>query len=249
MATHTNNGGGIYGRKFSISRENGQADKNGRPFFFEWLKELPENKGQRKFETRTNANGAKHYELFAALDGHLIGIEREEKDFSGKPEHWLVLLMADGPEDYRIDIGRIDSRYSMDLMKRLLDPNFHEMQKLRLAPFSMKNDKGGYNIGVSAYSGPDGKLEAKRECAHLQGMPEPDKREWKGEIEYNFLPVANWLFDQISAFVIPRLMKDPVSAPQAAPAPTPRQTTRVSAGGDDWPTVDVTSPTDEDLPF
>ena len=250
MATHTSSGGGAYGRKFSISRENGQADKNGRPYFFEWVKELPTNTNGRKFETRTGGNGDKHYELFSALDGLLVGVQRETKDFAGTPEDWLILQMVDGAEDYRIEVGRIDSRYSMDIMKRLLDPNFQEGQKLRLSPYSVKDEKKGtYSIGLSAHSGVDGKLEAKRESAHLAGMPEPDKREWKGKIEYDFSPVAEWLYTQVETFIAPKLVKDPISAP--GPKERPTQRTPAMAG-DDFPTevrnYENNTP-DDSLPF
>ena len=41
MATHSDNGGN-YGRTFFIARENGQVKKDGRPYFFEWLRTRPE---------------------------------------------------------------------------------------------------------------------------------------------------------------------------------------------------------------
>lgn len=241
MATHTNNGGGAYGRKFSISRENGQVDKNGRPYFFEWVKELPTNTNGRKFETRTGNNGERHYELFSALDGYLLDVRQEAKDMGNGPENWLVLQMIDADDDYTIEVGRVDSRYSMDILKRLLDPNFDPNFKLRISPYSILDEKTGrYSIGISAISGTDGKLEAKKESAHLAGIPQAESREWKGKTEWDFSGVAKWLFDKVRSTVVPKLTKDPVSAP--APNVLPVSTTRGNA-------VSVALPETDDLPF
>lgn len=199
MATHTTTSNTFPGRTFAISRENGQQDKNGRPFWFEWLSELPAEKGKRKFETRTGASGPRHYELFAAIDGILTDITTEEKSFgeTKAPETWLILYLDDDGEQYKLDIGALDSRYSMDIMKRLLDPAFNPDLKLRLSPYSMEKDNGGYNIGLSAYSGPDGKLSASYQDDHLKGMPQPTTSEYKGKTLWDFSKVAEWLYRQV----------------------------------------------------
>ena len=217
MATHTNTGGGAYLRKFSISRENGQIDKNGTPYFFEWIKELPQDTGKRKFETRTRSDKTSHYELFKALDGYLVDIREEMKDLGKGMEAWLVLHLQDGGEDYVIEVGRIDERYSIDILKRLLNPNFSPNQKLRLSPYAMENGRGGWSIGVSAYSGVD-KLEHSQTSDFLRGIPRADAREWKGKTEYDFSPVSKWLMEQVGRLVVPNLRKDPISAPQAKQA-------------------------------
>lgn len=253
MATHTTSGGGSYGRKFTISRENGQHDKEGRPFFFEWIKELPADNGKRKFETRSGTNGARHYELFAALDGFLIDVRTEQKEISGTAETWLVLHLIDADDEYLVEIGRVDSRYSMDVLKRLLNPNFSAIQKLRISPYSVKDKESGrYNIGVSAYSGVD-KLDYSQHSDFLTGIPRAESREWKGKTEWDFSNVAAWLYDRVRLLVVPQLMKDPISAPQPA-APQPRETVRgnayeVAAPAENPALAAPLPGEDDDLPF
>lgn len=221
MATHTNSGGN-YGRKFSIGRENGQQNKDGVPHFFEWLQQLPENRTGRKFETRPGSDGnPKYYELFRAVDGYLTAITTEEKTIQNKTQLWLVLHLSDGGEDYRIEVGPTDNRYSMDVMKRLLDPNFNPAQKVRFSPYSLI-DGGKTNIGLSVMNGPDTKLIASRYDpqfpsraynSNLEGIPQAVSTLHKGETLWDFTPVSEWLLEQVRTKVIPRLAADPISAP------------------------------------
>ncbi len=218
MATHTDGGKGAYGRKFSISRENGQVDKNGRPYFFEWLKELPAEKGKRKFETRAKEGKTTNYELFSALDGYLIDVREEMKDLGKGMEAWLIIQLTDSDDEYLVEVGRVDERYAIDIMKRLLNPNFRPSQKLRLSPYAIKDEKSGrWNIGVSAFSGVD-KLEYGQESVFLKGIPRATQTEWKGETLWDFSPVSKWLFEKISELIIPNLTKDPVSVPKKQPS-------------------------------
>ncbi len=217
MATHTESGGGNYARKFQIMRENGTENKEGIPHFAEWVRELPADPGKRKFETRKAKDGTpRYYELFKALDGHLLAVDIETKDFGKNPEQWLVLKMQDGAEDYAIELGQVDGRYSLHFMKCILSPVFNPNLKLRLSPFSIKNDNGSFNIGLSMISGVDGKLSGKWESEWLQGMPQPLKVVFKGEDNFDYTPVATWLVEQVGKRVLPKLKKDPISAPSNA---------------------------------
>ena len=253
MATHTSIGGD-YGRKFNISRENGQADKNGRPYFFEWLKSLPTETGKRKFETRSKNGENRYYELFSALDGFLIEIAQESKTFDGTKvaEKWLKVVLTDAGDEYNIELGKIDSRYSMDFMKRILDPHFNPNHKLRLSPIASEpkgESKGG--IFLSAYSGVD-KLEARHDCPHLAGMPQPLTVVFKGETQWDWTPVADWLYDRVMREVYPKLMSDPLVKPErtAMPAPTPTQQDTEKAPAHhtaaSFPETEVSA---DDLPF
>ena len=258
MATHTHGGDTFPGRTFGISRENGE--KKGRPYFFEWISEIPAEKGNRKFESRTSetTNKVRHFELFTALSGFLTNINLEQKSFGDtKPaETWLVLYMHDAGEDYKIQVGEISSRYSMDVMKRLLDPNFDPMLSLRLSPFALEGNDGKPVIGLAAHSGADGKLEAGRDCAHLQGSPQAESREWKGKVEWDFSPIAEWLFDRIQKEVLPNLgAVEPINtkvtaSPAASAFPVtnraePVDNPAVAAGMDGLQEPDGSS----DLPF
>ena len=255
MATHTTSGNKFSGRTFQISRENGQNDKNGRPYFFEWISELPTEKGNRKFETRTGRNGANNYELFAALSGVLSDIQKEKKSFgeTKPPEEWLILYMEDKGEKYKIECGAVDGRYSTDVMKRLLDPNFEASEPLRLSPYAMEKKEGGWNIGLSAHSGTDGKLVANWEAGHLAGMPQGESREWKGQIDWDYSNVANWLFEKVTNLVLPKIQHGSTlarsQAPTQASAPTENGRTepvntnvRASAAASAFPETNATNP-------
>ena len=252
MATHTN-AGGSYGRKFSIGRENGQQNKDGVPHFFEWLRQLPENRTGRKFETRPGSDGGQKFsELFRALDGYLSNITTEEKTIQGKTHLWLILHLSDDGEDYCIEVGPTDNRYSIDVMKRLLDPNFNPAQKVRFSPYSLNADNGKQNIGLSVINGADTKLVASRYDerfpsraynSNLEGIPQAESREWKGETQWDFTPVSNWLLEQVGAKVVPRLIKDPISAP------SPKAINYPAAPADPFPTYSEAPPETSDLPF
>lgn len=236
-------------RRFSISRENGMSDKNGRPYFFEWIKELPDvtDGDRRKFETRRNSKGeARYYELFGAISGHLTRITREEKDLPDGREYWLCLYMSDGPEDYKIEVGQIDGRYSLDIMKRLLDPAFRPSESLRLSPFAMSDkDTGKQNIGLSAYSGVDGKLAANRDAEHLSGITQPATATFQGKTLWDYTPVADWLWEKVCATVAPNLPKVPGSAASASPARHPDRYFGAPATN----AIDAAPVETDDLPF
>lgn len=219
MAAHSSIGGADYCRKFQISRESGLSDKNGRPYFFEWLAELPDcdPREKRKFETRVNSQGeARNYELFAAIDGILTRVEIEAKELPGGLEKWLCLSLTDGPQDFKIECGKYDGRYSLDIMKRLLHPAFRPELKLRLSPFAFE-DKGTKKavIGLAAMSGVDGQLGAARDQVaagynpNLVGCDQPTSQEFKSQTLWDFEPVAKWLWAKLQKDVLPRLVRNP----------------------------------------
>lgn len=210
MATHSNIEGSGGSRRFAISRKDGQSDKNGRPYFFEYLRELPTKTPGRLFETRQKEGGGeRHYELFAAIDGILTDVQTKEREIDGKTETHLVLWLNDAGDNYEIDCGKTDGRYSMDVLKRLLDPAFQPALKIRLAPFSMEKD-GKYNIGLSVINGTDSKLTADREKNNnLANIPQAKSMDWKGKKEWDFTPISNWLLATFQEKVLPRLWQDP----------------------------------------
>lgn len=246
MATHSDNGGN-YGRTFFIARENGQVAKDGRPYFFEWLRTAPPEKAPgRKFESRTNSAGEqKHYELFKGLSGFLIGVEIVVKSFDAvrQNERFVALRMIDQEEEYTVEIGRIDSRWSIDLMRRLLHNDFDPNKKIHIGPYII-TENGDTKMGVSVLVLPDTKLTASYKEPHLAGQPEPTTREWKGKTEYDWIPVAEWLYAAVDTKVVPRLRKDPLTEPVRVPMPPPA--TAVPAA---QPAPADHNDIDDDLPF
>jgi len=232
MATHSG-GRQDYGRKFQISRENGQADKNGTPYFFEWLGEQPTPAKDRKFETR----GQNHYELFKALDGRLTGFERKNKTIQEVVRDFLYVELQDGDEKYTVEIGDYDGRFALDLMKRMLNQDFDPSAKMRISPYAiLDNDTQKWNIGIAVFSGVN-KISAKRDDVPiLAECPQAETREWKGKTEWDFAPVGTWLY----AKVLEKL--GTLSVPEKAP--TVSDTTPIN------PNITAnTAPPFDDLPF
>lgn len=245
MATHTNTGGEAGKRRFQIGRENGE--KTGKPVFLEWLRELPaeaDRKG-RIFETRTGSIGPRHYERFSAIDGVITDIRKESRVIMDEEKTFLYLTMGDGDEVYDVEIGDFDGRYSLNLMSRLCSPDFNPTLKARLSPYALEAE-GKMYIGVSLYNGPD-KIEARREGDGFQPA-KAETSEFKGKKLWDFLPVANWLFDYLQKNVVPSL---PGNAWETAPA-TAAASTRPPSNATEVPFPE-TEPAgigkDDDLPF
>lgn len=241
MATYTNTTQ-QHARRFNISRENGVTDKNGRPHFFEWVKELPANQSGRKFETRRKQDGsAAHYELFTAVGGYLKGVRKEWKAIAGANERWLYIDLHDADGDYIIEVGRIDSRYALDVMKRLLDPRFNIAEPIRLSPFDFVNKDGGRQIGVGVMNGTDTKLSAGKENSSIADAPRATSTDFRGKTMWDFQPVADWLFDRLESIANGSVKHpQPTAAKPAVPAST----------DDPWAGITDPGPGDiDELPF
>lgn len=250
MATTTHAAQSYLGRKFSISRKNGVSDKNGEPYFFEYIQDVPADPGKRLFEVR----GERKYELFKAVSGKLVNIAIEEQTFGpDKVEKHVVLYLVDGPEDYKVILGKPEDRFASDFMKRILSKYFDPSANLSVSPFAIaEGDK--VNMGISVYSGPN-KLTGKKDDPHLQGIAQPQTFEnpKTEKTEYNWRPVAAWLWLQIRDFVLPKLEKDPISTPRVplqAPATAPQsQKTEDWTSGMTEPAPGVLEGEGDDLPF
>lgn len=225
MATTTHAAQNYSGRKFHVSRKDGQTNKDGEPYFFERIDNLPADTGKRLFEVRSGGDEPRCYELFKAISGYLVGLAIEEYKFADKEEKHLIVYLQDGAEDYRIGLGKPEERYAMDFMKRVLHKNFDPAAKLSLSPFAIKDKDGRTNIGISVYSGAN-KLTGVKEDAHLQGIAQPQTfvNPKTDKTEYNWKPVAAWLWLQIREFVLPVIKSDPISVPAQKLPPPPANT-------------------------
>lgn len=257
MATHSGDSRNT-NRTFFIGRENGQQDKAGKPYWFEYT---PNPLPGEKVERRINGEGEeKLYTMYSAIDGHLVDVYKGSKTFDATREaqQWLMLTLQDGEETYNVEVGRMDSRWSIDCMKRLLDLMFDPALKIRLAPIaSTDRETGKQNMFISAYSGPD-KLIASKDADHLKDIPQPTVVTLRGKQEYDFTEVAEWLFEQIRLKVLPKL-----SAPTQAGAPQytdqPIRSARPSDAASRMEPAEIEVPTanpaldapmpDNDLPF
>ena len=249
MATHTETAN-YSGRKFTISRKDGQQNKEEDPYFFEWIKDIPQlpPTSKRIFETRPKKDKTDYFELFQKIDGYFVGAAKREVNYGDKSQTNLWVFMVDGEEDYTLDFGTFEGRYAMDFEKRLLDPNFDASKRISLQPYAIFNkDSNRWNIGVSVYSGPN-KLEAKVDSAHLAGLPQAEEEKLRnGTSNWYFDKPAAWLWEQLNTRVLEKLIGDPVSFKQvekvAMPAPDDYPT--------DAPPVDYTqgAQPDDGMPF
>lgn len=262
MATHTETAS-YSGRKFNISRKDGQQNKDGDPYFFEWIKEIPQVPltSKRIFETRPKKEKTDYFELFQKIDGYFVGAGKREVNFGAESKVHLVVFMVDGEEDYTVDLGPFDGRYAMDFCKRLLDANFDPSKRISLQPYAIfdktkNNGQGGWNIGISVYSGPN-KMDASYKSAHLAGMPQPDEEKLRsGASNWYYDKVAEWLWAQLNTRVLEKLIGDPVSFKQPVNVPIPDpHTVFPPANGAPFPTEAPpvmeyeTAGDDGDLPF
>lgn len=215
MATTSFTGGGGNTRFLSVGREG--FSKTGNPIFREWLRNglPPENQQKgRRFEER----GGHFYENFGAVSGMLIefghfqkkvkyeGVETEEK--------WLFVVLEDSGEKYRIELGSIYGRYSLNLMARLCNEDFNPHEEVRISPYAFTPDDGKVKIGVSVTQGVDGKITARQREAEYFEVPAAIENKYmkngKPVRDLDFTPVGNWLFDYLERNVKQHLLQPEV---------------------------------------
>lgn len=256
MATHTETAN-YSGRKFTISRKDGQQNKDGDPYFFEWIKEIPQTppNSKRIFETRPKKDKTDCFELFQKIDGYFVGAAKREVNFWDKSETHLFIFIVDGEEDYTIDLGEFAGRYAMDFEKRLLDPNFDPEKRISLQPYAILNkDSGRWSIGVSVYSGPN-KMEAKVDSAHLKGLPQAEEEKLRnGTSNWYFDKPAEWLWEKMNERVLSKIVGDPISfkpssAPQAGKESSFHPPAQAAPSDPFFPTEEPATAETEDLPF
>lgn len=260
MATHTETAN-YSGRKFTISRKDGQQNKDGDPYFFEWIKEIPQTppNSKRIFETRPKKDKTDYFELFQKIDGYFVGAAKREVNFGDKTATHLFIFIVDGEEDYTIDLGEFAGRYAMDFEKRLLDPNFDPEKRISLQPYAILNkDSGRWNIGVSVYSGLN-KMEAKVDSPQLAGLPQAEEEKLRnGTSNWYFDKPAEWLWEKLNERVLAKIVGDPISFKSAAPQasressflPPPQHARSEPSSDDFFPTEEPLAPVESDpLPF
>jgi hypothetical protein len=105
--------------------------------------------------------------------------------------------MESGGEPITWEVGRIDSRYSMNLMARMLNPYYMPSSPANFAPYAFKAD-GKDMIGVSVQQGADKVPTPGREVMEQIGQPQPRTWEGKGgKLEYDFTAVAAWMLEKV----------------------------------------------------
>lgn len=114
------------------------------------------------------------------------------------PRDFLYIELADGAEKYIIEVGDFDGRFALDLMKRMLNPAFDASAKIRLSPYAIQDKASGkWQIGISTFCGVD-KISAKfAEIPMLAECPKATSVVFKGQTQWDFSPVAEWLYAKV----------------------------------------------------
>jgi hypothetical protein len=196
MALHHGSMNDDGSRRFRIGRIG--ASKTGEVALLELLKEKPDTTDpRRRFDVRTKEDGKQWtFEIFNAISGQLIDVYKQPREINGVTETILVADMRDGIDLYRIEVGPFDSRYSMALMASLADPNFKLSDPFRMQPYAFTDKATGKpRIGVTCHSGAN-KLEKRRGVPDTDFCPpEPTQTVFKGETLWDWIPVAEYLYN------------------------------------------------------
>lgn len=215
MATTSFTGGGGNTRFLSVGREG--FSKTGNPIFREWLRNGLPPEGQqkgRRFEER----GGHYYENFGAVSGLLIEFGRFTKkvkyDGVEAEETWLYVVLEDEGEKYRIELGSIYGRYSLNLMARLCNEDFNPHEAIRISPYAFVPEGEKPKIGINVVQGVDGKITARQRENEYFEVPAAIENKYtkngKPVRDLDFTPVGNWLFDYLERNLKPHLLQPEV---------------------------------------
>jgi hypothetical protein len=149
------------------------------------------------YERYTTESGEVFYRVFASVTGIVTYAYQAHKQIMGQEESFLFVDLESGGEPITWEVGRIDSRYAMNLMARILNPYYMPSNPANFAPYAFKAD-GKDMIGVSVQQGADKVPTPGREVMEQMGQPHPRTWEGKGgKTEYDFSTVAAWMLAKV----------------------------------------------------
>lgn len=227
MSTHAQGTGTRgSGRWFDIKVQRDSTGATGKdskagPAFFEAVKELP---AQIPQGVKTEIRGDLKFLIYEGISGYLTNLYTREVTVEGKskPVKYLNIVLADAEGQYNISTGSIDERYSTQLLKRLLDPNFDPSKVLYVGMYMIEDKEGGKpNKGISAKSG-DIKLKAAKGDAHLANCPPVKVIEVEGQEDVkSYWPIVNWLMTELAKKLPADVLTKPVGKSDETPAAAP----------------------------
>jgi len=210
-------------RRFRIGRIGGE--KTGEVAVLELLREKPQTDDtRRRFDTRTKPDGKSWtFEVFTAIDGYLVDVYKTSREIQGVTETILMCDLKDGIDLYRIELGPMDGRYSLNFMSRLCNEAFKMSDRLRLAPYAFVDKDGKNRIGVNMHSGAN-KLDARR-ADNEPGFnpPEATQTVFKGATMWDFTPVAEYLYEWVRFNVLDEAKNTNQDVFSDKPEPEPRE--------------------------
>ena len=186
----------IFTTKISIMNEKGV------PLFFEWIPEIPDKSLQpmhAKYITKIRDDGKeKHYRVSKIFELNVTNLSTYIRECFGQPEEILILEGEDENGKVIIDFGLTTSRYSIDLMRRLLNPSFDPSQVIRITPYRIENKNGILKIGISAMQPPNNKLLYSQSSDFLSGCPKAEKLTIGFKTFWDFTNVSKWLMEEVN---------------------------------------------------
>lgn len=177
----------------------GRKDKNkdGRPILKMRVPEIPADLNGRVFEHYRTDNGDYYYEIFSGFSGIVFDAYKANKRINDIDEPFLFLEVESGGEPITWEVGRIDSRYSLNVLARMLNPYYRPENPASFGPYDMTRD-GKRQIGISVRQGAGTVPSLTWQVFQEMGRPEP--RTWEGrggKTEYDFTGVAEWMLEKV----------------------------------------------------
>lgn len=172
-------------------------DKEGRQVLKLRVDTIPTDCGNRTFETYTSESGTYCYEIFSNFTAVVKSVYKMSKKIKEIDMPFLALDVESGGEEIIWEVGQLDSRNSLNLLARMLNPYYEPWEKATFTPYDMTRD-GKRQIGISIRQGVD--TIGSPEWNVLKDQGRPDPRTWEGrggKIEYDFMPVAEWMLDRV----------------------------------------------------
>ena len=211
----------------------GRKDKNkdGRPILKMRVPEIPADASGRVFELYHTDNGTTYWEIFSGFSGIVLDAYQANKRIQDTDEAFLFLEVESGGEPITWEVGRVDSRYGLNLMARILNPYYRPEVPASFSPYDMTRD-GKRQIGISVYQGADKIPSLTWEVFEQMGRPQP--RTWEGrggKKEYDFTGVATWMLAKVREKInagAPAISRDngfEVAPTQTAVKPSPAANT------------------------
>jgi hypothetical protein len=166
--------------------------KDGTPVFKRWLPAIPADDRGRVFEQYNEHT----FEVFESISGYVQAISLIDKEIAGDRFKQLVLDMVSGDEAISVEISRLDHRFAQNLMNRISSPEYKVEDKVTLKPYDFTDNNGKRRMGISLSS-----AGFKVETVKYEDQPEPitGTNVKTGKTDYNFLPVAEWLYAKCDA--------------------------------------------------
>lgn len=211
-------------RKLLLARKD--KAKDGKPVLKMRINEIPADKGTRVFETYTTDKGTYHYEVFSGFAGIIIDIYRGNKTIADEQIPYLFCEVISGGEQITFEVNRLDHRFSMNLMNRILNPQYQPGIPAEFSPYDMVKD-GKQQLGIAVRQ--NGQIVPSPDKAYFDNLNRPQPDTWQargGKTEYDFMPVGEWLLarcvEKISGFITaayPKLDAANIDIPKGPPVP------------------------------